>query len=270
MGNEVQELITKLPSVLRARVFVEDTGHETPCLTWTRSKTTAGYGNLKLNGKNVYAHRLAYEAQYGAIPRRMDNDRAVIDHLCRNRACVNVDHMEVVTNRINILRGDTVQAAHALRTHCVNGHEFTPENTYRVGAYGRGCRTCKRERDRKEGKQRKPRKQRKRARKEGQRKPRERKTHCKRGHEFTEENTYMKPGTGKRECRTCLKTNRQERTRREREQRGPAVDRKKTHCKWGHEFNSENTFYNPNGSRRCRQCMREHNRRSKERRRWRK
>ncbi|NED52837.1 HNH endonuclease, partial [Micromonospora aurantiaca] len=71
----------------------------------------------------------------------------VTDHLCRNRACVNVTHLEIVTNRINILRGETLQAANAAKTHCIRGHEFTPENTY-VKNGGRDCRTCARERQR--------------------------------------------------------------------------------------------------------------------------
>lgn len=150
MGGERQGLIMGLPAQFWARVVIDSSsGYETPCLSWTGSKTTAGYGNLKVNGKNVYAHRLVYAARYGDIPKRVDDDRAVIDHLCRNRACCNVDHMELVSNRENILRGDTLQAANAVKTHCVKGHEFTPENTVRNGKYGRTCLTCKRERARK-------------------------------------------------------------------------------------------------------------------------
>jgi hypothetical protein len=192
-------LIMGLPTTFWTRVILDDQGHETLCMTWTGSRTTAGYGNLTIKRKSHYAHRLVYEARYGPLPKRIDGDRAVIDHLCRNRACVNVDHLELVTNRINILRGDTIQAAHAAKTHCDNGHEFTAENTRRNGKYGRMCKTCARER------QRKP----------GPRKPRTRKTHCGRGHEFTEANTYTKPD-GRRECRACTQIHRAERSKRER------------------------------------------------------
>lgn len=242
-------LIMGVSASFWGRVVIDDAGYETACLTWTGAKITAGYGNLRIKGVNHLAHRLVYAARYGEIPKRIDGDRAVIDHLCRNRACVNIDHLELVTNRINILRGDTIQAANAARTHCVNGHAFTPENTYRAGKYGRGCRTCKRERQRKGEPP----------------KPRGRKTNCKRGHEFTEENTYIKPD-GRRACRACMRAQRTERTEREREQRGPAPDRKKTVCKHGHEFTPENTYYYPNGKRRCRSCMREQSRKDKQKR----
>ena len=175
-----------------ARVVIQDAGYETPCLIWTGSKTTAGYGNLKLAKKYVYAHRIVFEARYGEIPKRIDGDRAVLDHLCRNRACVNIDHLELVANRVNILRGDTIQAANAAKTHCHKGHEFTPENTGRHGKYGRTCLTCQ------------------------PRRPRSRRTHCLRGHEFTPENTYTTPSGG-RECRTCRREQLRERGRQRRD-----------------------------------------------------
>lgn len=192
-----------------ARVVIQDTGYETACLIWTGSKTTAGYGNLRLpaNGGYAYAHRLVFEARYGTIPKRIDGDRAVIDHLCRNRACVNIDHLELVANRTNILRGDTIQAANAAKTHCHKGHAFTPENTGRNGKYGRTCLTCQREEWRARAAQlpEKP------------RKPRPPRTHCMRGHEFTPENTYIPP-CGKRECRTCRREQVREHRKRRRGQ----------------------------------------------------
>ena len=142
--------IMGLPERFWAKTRIEDAGYETLCVTWTGSKTAAGYGNVKVGGKNFYAHRLVYEARHGEIPTRLDGDRAVIDHRCRNRACVNVDHLDVVTNRENILRGDTVQAAHAAKTQCDNGHEYTPESTLLRTRHGqRVCRVCRRERQRK-------------------------------------------------------------------------------------------------------------------------
>jgi formylmethanofuran dehydrogenase subunit E len=135
----------------------------------------------------------------------------VLDHRCRNRACANIDHLELVTNRENILRGDIKRAAPKVP---------------------------------------------------GPRKPRARKASCKRGHEFTAENTYLKPD-GRRECRACLQTYRQERTAREREMRPSAAPR--TRCDSGHEFTPENTYRYPSGKRRCRECMREQNRRRRAR-----
>ena len=73
-------------------------------------------------------------------------DGLVLDHLCRNRACVNPEHLEPVTQSVNLLRGETVNAAASARTHCINGHEFSPVNT-RISPSGRRvCRSCGRAR----------------------------------------------------------------------------------------------------------------------------
>jgi hypothetical protein len=71
-----------------------------------------------------------------------------LDHLCRNPACVRPDHLEAVTARENTLRGIGPTAVNALKTHCVHGHEFTPENT-RMKGIRRVCRECQRAANRK-------------------------------------------------------------------------------------------------------------------------
>lgn len=115
------------------------------CWLWTGAVQSRGYGQLGVDGKLVYAHRWAYEHEVGPIP-----DGLTIDHLCRTRLCVNARHLEPVTNKVNIQRGESPWATNARKTHCVNGHEFTLENTFaRPG--GRGCRMCKRAHDRKRG-----------------------------------------------------------------------------------------------------------------------
>ena len=118
---------------IRDRVAFEPT---TGCWLWLGKLHPAGYG--KYRGK--FAHRVSWEQSNGPIPEGLQ-----IDHLCRTRCCVNPDHLEPVTQRENVLRGVGYAAQRAKATHCVNGHEFSPENTGRFRG-GRVCRACKRER----------------------------------------------------------------------------------------------------------------------------
>lgn len=106
------------------------------CLRWIGSTNGKGYGVIIIGGRGMMTHRIMYEMFAGPIP-----DGLQLDHLCRNPICANVDHLEPVTRRENILRGISVTAANARKTHCKRGHEFTAENTLLVAA-GRQCRTC--------------------------------------------------------------------------------------------------------------------------------
>ena len=107
------------------------------CWLWTAGLANGGYGAFNIaRGVTVKAHRFAYESLVGPIPAGMQ-----IDHLCRVRRCVNPEHLEPVTQLVNIKRGE---AGHwqIRKTHCPHGHEYTPENTiWRKGKY-RMCRTC--------------------------------------------------------------------------------------------------------------------------------
>ena len=118
------------------------------CHLWTGRKTPRGYGKFRIKRKEYYSHRIAYELAKGPIP-----DGLQIDHLCRNTSCCNPDHLEAVTSQTNTLRGVGVTARNSRKTHCPQGHEYTPENTYyhRNGGDGhtrRRCRTCERARQR--------------------------------------------------------------------------------------------------------------------------
>lgn len=112
----------------------------TNCWEWLDYKTIYGYGHFSpVAGKTVRAHRFAYELWIGPIPEGL-----VLDHLCRNRACVNPAHLEPVSVRVNTLRGIGISAQRARQTKCSSGHEFTPENTGTSSTGNRRCRTCER------------------------------------------------------------------------------------------------------------------------------
>jgi len=112
---------------------------------WTANMLPNGYGQMD----KKYAHRLSHEFYIGPIP-----DGFVIDHLCRVRNCVNPQHLQAVTQKVNTSRGSASIAVKlsnarrgAERTHCLHGHEFTEENTWtetkRNGNKMRRCKICR-------------------------------------------------------------------------------------------------------------------------------
>lgn len=123
-----------LERLLRRIEINPDTG----CWEWQLS-TKLGYGQFALNGTVTrQAHRYAYERMVGPVPSGLE-----LDHLCRVRHCVNPEHLEPVTPRVNNLRSTSPSAFNAAKTRCVHGHEFTPENTLlRRDGVSRTCRAC--------------------------------------------------------------------------------------------------------------------------------
>ncbi|MFD3594395.1 HNH endonuclease signature motif containing protein [Nocardia sp. NPDC058640] len=116
--------------------------HPNGCWEWTQylDKDGYGYGRLTVLGGGFLVHRALYQLLVGPV-----DDSLVIDHLCRNTKCCNPEHLEPVTQAVNIDRGymepRKVDAAHS-RTHCRNGHAYTPETTRSTKPGERRCRTC--------------------------------------------------------------------------------------------------------------------------------
>ena len=107
------------------------------CWEWTGALST-GYGVLRFGGRQAYTHRIAYEIVVGLIPSGLQ-----IDHLCRNRACCNPAHLEPVTRRENLMRGNGPAAVNARKETCPHGHDYAGANLYVAPNGRRGCRACR-------------------------------------------------------------------------------------------------------------------------------
>lgn len=129
------------PRVCSKLAYDQTTG----CWLWTGVLSSHGYGFVRWHGKMVSVHRLVYRLLRGEI-----NDGLQVDHLCRNRKCANPSHMELVTNRENVLRGNGPTATNARKDSCKNGHTYSEDTTYyriRRGCTSRCCKICDSETD---------------------------------------------------------------------------------------------------------------------------
>lgn len=115
---------------------------ESGCVIWIGSTDRNGYGHTLFNGKIEYAHRAAYIRDKGEIPEGLE-----IDHLCKVTSCVNPDHLEAVTHKVNCQRAIN---HNTLKTHCLNGHPYSGDNLYYNKKYNkRDCKACARDRNEK-------------------------------------------------------------------------------------------------------------------------
>jgi len=127
------------PRLVKSLLVNEETG----CWEWIKSRRS-GYGQVKFDGKCRFVHRVAYALLVGEIPSTVH-----LDHLCRVRACANPAHLEPVTHRENMRRGDGVSGRNAKKTHCPKGHPYLEGNTYVSPRGNRQCKECRREHQRK-------------------------------------------------------------------------------------------------------------------------
>lgn len=119
------------------RFAIRDDG----CWEWKGYINAGGYGQFTVKGTSRAAHRVMWE-----LAGRSVNLVLQLDHLCRNRACVNPDHLEQVSNKENVLRGQGISANNARKTHCLRGHPYSGNNlTYKLrdGSLRRVCKKCR-------------------------------------------------------------------------------------------------------------------------------
>lgn len=126
---------TRIDERFWKKIAVTDNG----CWEFTGSKSN-GYGKVQRGGVKMPTHQFTWTRLVGPIP-----DGLEVDHLCRNRPCCNPEHLEPVTHRENVLRGESPCAKNAKKTHCSKGHEYTPENIMKKYLPARQCLECYRE-----------------------------------------------------------------------------------------------------------------------------
>lgn len=107
------------------------------CWNWIGYIAPNGYGSMGIKHKTINAHKISYELFVKKVPKGL-----TLDHLCRNIKCVNPKHLEIVTLKENILRGNSPSAINNRKTHCVHGHPLTSDNIHVKKNGKRICRTC--------------------------------------------------------------------------------------------------------------------------------
>ena len=132
------------------------------CWEWLGSHQAGGYAQCGIGSQRAgtrsmgVVHRAVYQMVVGPIPSGLS-----LDHLCRNRGCVNPFHLEPIPIKVNILRGNGWGGRHKRKTHCPAGHPYTGSNLYTLYTGSRDghrfCRTCDREKHRRQRERDRPR-----------------------------------------------------------------------------------------------------------------
>jgi len=112
---------------------------ESGCIEWQGAIDNRGYGRIYVEGKYCLAHKWGWESLHGKVQTGLE-----LDHLCRNRKCVNPNHLEAVTHEVNMQRGNGFAGINARKTHCLRGHPFNEENTVILRLSSRECLLCRR------------------------------------------------------------------------------------------------------------------------------
>lgn len=134
MGIKVQYGQDLLPDRFWEKVFPEP---NTGCWLWGGAWCSEGYGSFRMGGKTVKVHRLSFITLGSLIPSGLQ-----LDHLCRQRSCVNPDHLEPVTARENVRRGNGPAGINSRKTECDFGHPFDVDNTRYDPDGKRNCKKC--------------------------------------------------------------------------------------------------------------------------------
>jgi hypothetical protein len=127
-------VIIRHPGKVAARLQLRSRELPNGCREWIGARHPSGYGVIRIDGKNQYAHRVAFVLAGGVL-----DDKLVLDHLkCDYPPCIRADHLAQVTQGENVARNRLATA-----THCKRHHEWTDENTYRDPKGHRRCRACR-------------------------------------------------------------------------------------------------------------------------------